>query len=26
MMDDAIAKCRDGVTAVAEALRVTTAR
>jgi general secretion pathway protein E len=26
MMDDAIAKCRDGVTTVAEALRVTTAR
>ena len=26
MMDDAIAKCRDGVTSVAEALRVTTAR
>jgi general secretion pathway protein E len=26
MMDDAIAKCRDGVTTVAEALRVTTVR
>jgi len=26
MMDDAIAKCRDGVTTVAEALRVTVAR
>jgi general secretion pathway protein E len=26
MMDDAIAKCREGVTTVAEALRVTTAR
>jgi type II secretory ATPase GspE/PulE/Tfp pilus assembly ATPase PilB-like protein len=26
MMEDAIAKCRDGVTTVAEALRVTTAR
>jgi hypothetical protein len=26
MMDDAIAKCRDGVTTVAEAHRVTTAR
>jgi general secretion pathway protein E len=26
MMEDAVAKCRDGVTTVAEALRVTTAR
>ncbi len=26
MMDDAIAKCRDGVTSIAEVLRVTTAR
>jgi general secretion pathway protein E len=26
MMDDAIAKCREGITSVAEVLRVTTAR
>jgi len=26
MMEDAVAKCRDGVTTVAEALRLTTAR
>ena len=26
MMDDAVAKCRAGVTSVAEVLRVTTAR